>query len=607
MKKVLMVCITLLFILSMSFGALAGVEKGVYDRSLLINWTDQTFQETYGVNVSAFKPTNPQPLTYIVSCEPVIDPRTGKESQTSWSYYHRTNTASTEDVLKAASDLSAFSLTLTDDPNKATYRAVISFVYASNGYFNYSTENASIPKYKGILTVTLNNMVTGESAKASRDCWAFPESSIEKSVLDEGIGHSFFAGPVALDSSEISAFNDMLGLGIDALYDYCDDEDGGVCITDYLGENVKKLELPSIIHGKPVTGIGMKALAFEYFSEIILPDTLTHIDESAFESCNYLTSIRFPASLTSIGVNAFNNSALQEVNVPDSVQSLGNGAFSACADLKSARLPAGLTKIPDSLLWGTSISSIEIPVSVTEIGKSAFGSCDNLKSVFLPASVRIIGERAFDGCDALTEVTCAGEIELVGHGAFGKCEKLVSLRFQDGVKVIDEYALNYCKSLKSIDLFGLESLGSSAFRWDTALTSVSLPETLTEIGKDPFGEHRKDGASYAIPASLKLTVIKGSYAEAWAVEEKIPYISVEPPTEEEIMARRYPVLQKGSKGEAVRLLQQTLIDMGYLNDIADGSYGPKTAAAVSAAQEAFGMEADGIASALFQAKLFGDM
>ena len=86
MKKVLMVCITLLFILSMSFGALAGVEKGVYDRSLLINWTDQTFQETYGVNVSAFKPTNPQPLTYIVSCEPVIDPRTGKESQTSWSY-----------------------------------------------------------------------------------------------------------------------------------------------------------------------------------------------------------------------------------------------------------------------------------------------------------------------------------------------------------------------------------------------------------------------------------------------------------------------------------------------------------------------------------------
>ena len=67
------------------------------------------------------------------------------------------------------------------------------------------------------------------------------------------------------------------------------------------------------------------------------------------------------------------------------------------------------------------------------------------------------------------------------------------------------------------------------------------------------------------------------------------------------------MLQKGSKGEAVRLLQQTLIDMGYLNDIADGSYGPKTAAAVSAAQEAFGMEADGIASALFQAKLFGDM
>lgn len=47
-------------------------------------------------------------------------------------------------------------------------------------------------------------------------------------------------------------------------------------------------------------------------------------------------------------------------------------------------------------------------------------------------------------------------------------------------------------------------------------------------------------------------------------------------------------------------------DLGCLENTADGSYGPKTADAVSAAQQAFGMEADGIASALFQARLYDD-
>ena len=425
-------------------------------------------------------------------------------------------------------------------------------------------------------------------------------------MLDEGVGEQFFARPLTLDSKEITTFNDLLGLGIDALYDYQDDENGGICITKYLGDDISILEIPSLINGKPVTGIGERVFEYNSFASVILPETLTHIDKEAFRSCYYLTSITFPASLTSIGEYAFSGCDLQEVYIPDNVTDIGAGAFYYCTNLRSVRLPSGLQKVPASAFSGCAISSIDVPDTVTEIGKSAYYDCDSLRSVYLPENISIIGDSAFNGCDALTDITCAGEIELLDHAALGDCGWLTSVTFQKGVKVVGDYAFSSCPALQTIDLYGAESLGESAFRWDTGLTNVILPDTLTEFGAKPFGDYTHTGATYEVPENLRLTVITNSYAESWAKENGIPYVSVAPPTEEELLAKRYPILTIGSTGENVRLLQQTLIDSGYLNDIADGSYGPNTAKAVATAQETFGMEADGIASSSFQAKLYGE-
>ena len=41
-------------------------------------------------------------------------------------------------------------------------------------------------------------------------------------------------------------------------------------------------------------------------------------------------------------------------------------------------------------------------------------------------------------------------------------------------------------------------------------------------------------------------------------------------------------MKRGSKGSDVREVQEMLISLGYLNDKADGKYGPKTEAAVLA-------------------------
>lgn len=55
-----------------------------------------------------------------------------------------------------------------------------------------------------------------------------------------------------------------------------------------------------------------------------------------------------------------------------------------------------------------------------------------------------------------------------------------------------------------------------------------------------------------------------------------------------------PILRLGMQGPAVTELQQRLQTLGFLSSAPDGAFGPDTQAAVRAAQEKFGLEADGV-------------
>lgn len=61
----------------------------------------------------------------------------------------------------------------------------------------------------------------------------------------------------------------------------------------------------------------------------------------------------------------------------------------------------------------------------------------------------------------------------------------------------------------------------------------------------------------------------------------------------EVPAYDYPVA-KGQKHAAVKDVQKALIDMGYLDDVADGIYGNKTEAAIVAYCEAYNVEIETI-------------
>lgn len=71
----------------------------------------------------------------------------------------------------------------------------------------------------------------------------------------------------------------------------------------------------------------------------------------------------------------------------------------------------------------------------------------------------------------------------------------------------------------------------------------------------------------------------------------------------EIQSAAYESLEQGTTSEAVQVLQQQLVDLGYLSGSADGIFGKNTAKAVRAFQNACGQEATGVADEAMQRQL----
>ena len=140
-----------------------------------------------------------------------------------------------------------------------------------------------------------------------------------------------------------------------------------------------------ITFDKDVNEIGEWAFGYTLLKSIIIPESVTQIEDSAFCGCENLTSITIPQSVTQIG----------------------DRTFCGCENLTSVTIPESVTQIGDSTFCGCeNLTNITIPKSVTQIGDSAFAWCKNLTSVTIPQSVTQIGDYAFEGCYNLTTIYC---------------------------------------------------------------------------------------------------------------------------------------------------------------------------------------------------------
>jgi hypothetical protein len=186
-------------------------------------------------------------------------------------------------------------------------------------------------------------------------------------------------------------------------------------------------------------------------TEVVIPEGVTSIGDSAFYFCSSLTSITIPDGVTSIGESAFwGCSSLTSVNIPDSVTSIENIAFSHCTSLTSIKIPDSVTSIEKSAFNGcTSLTSIKIPDGMTSIGVWAFNGCSSLTSIKIPDGVTSIGAWAFKDCTSLKSIKIPNSVTSIGNGAFNGCSSLKSAKMPDSLTIIGKGSFDYCENLRT--------------------------------------------------------------------------------------------------------------------------------------------------------------
>jgi BspA type Leucine rich repeat region (6 copies) len=101
--------------------------------------------------------------------------------------------------------------------------------------------------------------------------------------------------------------------------------------------------------------------------------------------------------------------------VPNSVTSIEEGAFESCSGLTNVDTGNGVTNIgTNAFEFCTGLTSVTIGSSVTSIGYEAFYYCYSLTSVTIPSSVASIGDYAFYDCANLTNLTFLGNAPTLG-------------------------------------------------------------------------------------------------------------------------------------------------------------------------------------------------
>ncbi len=336
--------------------------------------------------------------------------------------------------------------------------------------------------------------------------------------------------------------------------------------------------------------IGIHAFEYSYLEEAIIPDSVTQVGDGCFYNCSKLRKAQMPAGETTVRGMVFQGcSALAEVILPDSVGTIGSGAFKDCASLRTVALPSAVCYIefdafhgcdrltsvefgqpndwvvqdypsyverymdpltspeenaqllkdnglldtwrrirvvgdcryyyvtggvafsykgedksmteyviPESLdgtpvtqVWGsfancTRLERVTIPDTVTYIGSFAFNNCTSLKQIDLPPSLNHIEESAFEGC-GLVSVTLPATLADSYASTFKNCTALQTV-------VIEESVTEICKEM---------------FYGCTSLTEIVLPSTVTLIERDAFA------------GCTNLTRVVFSDPEGWNVEQDI--------------------------------------------------------------------------------------
>ena len=248
--------------------------------------------------------------------------------------------------------------------------------------------------------------------------------------------------------------------------------------------------------------------------QVVLPEGLERIGDSAFFGMNELKEIAIPDSVTEIGRYAFEGAGITELALPDGTVSIGSGALAYTA-VKSFRLPAGLEEVTGNPFTGCEeLEEVTVPEGTGRWRAEGGILYDDAEHTLIavwddrgqdtfavPEGVIRIAECAF-AYSGFRRIELPDSVTEIGQGAFQGCEQLEEIRLPSGISTVPGHAFMYCFRLRSVMLpEGLERIGNQAFCECTSLEQLAIPDSVTEIGIGAF--ERSGLREIGLPASLR--------------------------------------------------------------------------------------------------------
>ena len=248
-------------------------------------------------------------------------------------------------------------------------------------------------------------------------------------------------------------------------------ENGYIYISDGVvidsDDTVTAAEIPESVEGTTITAIGDSAFAYnDNLTKVVLPETVKTLGTTAFAGCSNLNYIDL-GGVTSVG-------AKQE--------------FDMCIGLETVKMDKMIV-IENLAFAGAKCKVWNLPASVRKIGNSAF---PNGSKVYIPQyATNVSGSLMTNGTVIVYRGSYADtDVQYVSGITKRYTDGLIAYPVENGYIYIDEetgYVADADSTIYSADIptevegITVSGIGESAFAGCRNLTSITIPETVTEI------------------------------------------------------------------------------------------------------------------------------
>lgn len=182
-----------------------------------------------------------------------------------------------------------------------------------------------------------------------------------------------------------------------------------------------------------------------------MPASVTSIEQGAFLDTPSLTTVTFkaPSSISTIGQGAFAYSGITNITLPESVTKIEQQAFDNCQKLKTINIPKNVSNIETGAFnFCESLTAINV-----DKGNPSYSSLDGM--LCSKDKKTLV---TFPAGKADTKYTLIPYFTTVGQYAFYSSDKVTNITFPKSVTGIKTRALALCKNLKSLSFMGTDNV-----------------------------------------------------------------------------------------------------------------------------------------------------